>query len=347
MRRASLIAAVKQVLDAVVKSNLMNAMRGGDKGKQSVQAMLSALNHYSIAAHTFSPEAQKLVDIFALNELDSAESWFDLLGEGNIPRRKIMERLATLVDTLPRIAGLLEQDSPVLDAPISSQVESTRASLGLLRIILVEQDESFSTLQRVIDSLEACQEMYTALADLTDAHSVPLGVGAIDSGSDKSFDLFGAADLIKQLNHLILTIWDLVVFHKERKMGRQLELIASSLPILAQITELEKSEQIGREQAEIIRRKIIDGAKKFIASGTVIEGMNDVSQTDPRKLMAPEPRLLTGPESLREGETDEKRAESGAKTVSHEDRPLSDEDVRRIAAFLNRNSDSPQGDDLA
>ncbi|MCC2956847.1 hypothetical protein LK542_14610 [Massilia sp. IC2-477] len=345
MRRSTLIQAVGQLAYALKASEIVNAIRVDHK---TIGPILQALNAYSILASSFTDEARKIAQIFDLDRLHVPEAWSEILeGTSASARRSLYMQIQNVQRTLPQILALLTQDQPVASTSPDISSPKSKDSLSLLRVVLVEENEHFSTARRVIDALDACQEMYTALAALNDLHSVPLGIGAIDSGSDKSFDLFGAAELIKQLNQLILTIWDLVVFHKERKAGRSLELIANSLPILAEISQLEADGKLGREQAEIIRRGIVDGATKFLGTGTITEGMERISSTNPRVLMAPEPRLLTGPDPQPPVQHEE--SSYSRQTERDQKSELSDSELLRLAALLKRNSNdkASDGDDYS
>jgi hypothetical protein len=69
--------------------------------------------------------------------------------------------------------------------------------------------------------------------------------------------------------------------------------VATSLPILERIATLQQSQALGPEQAEIMRRKILDGVGEFLATGSMIPEMSGRSRFEPRQLMAPESKLLT------------------------------------------------------
>src|SRR5438874_445310 len=116
---------------------------------------------------------------------------------------------------------------------------------------------------------------------------------ACDSGSDKSFDLLGAAKVIAGVKELILSLWDRIVFYREAQIAQRLELVTASLPILEKLSHLQNSNAIAPEQAELLRRKVLDGVGQLIASGATIPEMGGRSHVDPRQLMAPEPKLLT------------------------------------------------------
>ena len=100
---------------------------------------------------------------------------------------------------------------------------------------------------------------------------------------------------MKEFRELVVSLWGLIVFHREHKFGKRLELIASALPVLERVAAPEHANKLGREEAQIIRNGIVEGAKKFIASGVVTDDLAAHATHEPRALLAPEPKLLTGP----------------------------------------------------
>src|SRR5262249_35256582 len=75
-----------------------------------------------------------------------------------------------------------------------------------------------------------------------------------------------------------------------------IDLIAKSLPVIERITEMETLQKISPEQAEILRRQVVGGCKKFSESGAMIPEISEAAVINPRVLLAPEPKLLVGPE---------------------------------------------------
>jgi len=120
-----------------------------------------------------------------------------------------------------------------------------------------------------------------------------LSVVACDSGSDKSFDLLGAAKIITCVKELILSVWDRAVFFREKQVAQRLELMTQSLPILEKVSVLEREGHLAPEQAELVRRGVSEGLRQFLACGAVIPEMVGSSHFEPRQLMAAEPKLLT------------------------------------------------------
>ena len=340
MLRRQLLEGVQEVLNAIRTSELASSM-GRGSAKESPAKLLGALRAYSISAHSYSEAGRAIAKVFALEKVEDPDFWVRLLGETEY-NMILRNRLSFIITELPQILDLLTQDS------VPEKAEGKDLELVSLQIRLIEEDGRFSTVSRVIQALSACQELYDALAILEDDISQPLAVAAIDSGSDKAFDLFGAAKVMSELRQLILSMWDLVVFHRERKLGRQLELIASALPILERIKKMEDSEKLGREQAQIIRIGIIDGTKKFLDAGVTLEEFSSHSRTDPRLLLAPEQKLLSAPSpdshTTPRSSPDPSAPPSSDRSFAPDGAPsktgLSDEDIRRIADLLGKGGSS-------
>ena len=118
--------------------------------------------------------------------------------------------------------------------------------------------------------------------------------------SDKSFDLLGAAKVIECVKDLIISIWDRIIFHKEKKMHEKLDLIGKSLPLLEKISLLEEEKRLSPEKCELLRRGILGGSEKFIRAGAILPEFEEKSKFNPRRLMTPEKRLLTSGEVNKE-----------------------------------------------
>lgn len=349
MLRKDIVQGVAEVTNAIARNQIIETIRGSGRNKESKNSPdigrgLASLQGYAFAAAAFSPAAQKVISIFKLDKLQDVGKWMEILTEPNETSMQLYRTLTTMQTELPLIVDLLHQDTVSYPPPVADRgVEQQSEAVTVIRVSLIESHGHFSTASRVIDGLSACEELYQALQQLNDDVSVPLGIGAIDSGSDKSFDLFGAAELMKQFRELVVSIWGLVVFHREHKLGKRLELIAAALPILERVNELEKAGKLERGQAQIIRNGLTDGATKFISAGVVTDALSGHTTHDPRQLLAPEPKLLTGPPAV-EGATEARDSVVGGtpKPTSGVPPPsigdLSDDQLERLADKLAKRS---------
>jgi hypothetical protein len=324
-----LIKASREVMNALERSGAVAALnpatpRGeGDKHGDRRAAAVRAFGAYALLASSFTPAARSLTRIFALDRLEDADFWAQALEPGSTLAAATHVALTRMLAELPKWLVLLREGDPEL--PADDDVPALGdPSLRRLDLHLTEEDGRSSTVTRVIDALSACQELYDALAVLHNRVRAPLAVAAMDSGGDKLFELSGSPELIKELKEIIHSIWALVVSHDGCKLGKPLDRIASALPVLEHLHQLEQEGKLHREQAQAIRGGLVDGAHKFMATGAFIDGMAFQGTHDPRTLLAPESRFLSG------GKTHRGRDSAVSQAIS----ALSDADLDRLAARI-------------
>lgn len=199
---------------------------------------------------------------------------------------------------LPRMIDLIKQEEPPSAIVKGSKEDSSH--LGVIKLILAEPTGQHSKPERLVQAFLSVRKLYEVVAELEGVSADTLTVTSCDSGSDKTFDFLGVAKAITSLKELLLSLWDRVVFFREKQLAQRLDLVATSLPILERITALQQSQALGPEQAEIMRRKVIDGVGEFLETGSTIPEMNGRSRFEPRQLMAPEPKLLTTGDGISE-----------------------------------------------
>lgn len=358
MQRRDIVLAIQEILSAIERTNLQSILKieRAEKARDDTSGMLRVLRDYSLSASKYSPAARALTQIFKLDMLEDPEIWLHIIGGSQAPAKmQLLRTVTTVRSEMPKILELLHQETVAEDQSIQGRKHG-ESPLSSVRITFVEDDGQFSTVQRLIEGLSACQEIYDGLQRLNGDTSVPLAIGAIDSGSDKSFDLFGAAALMKEFRELIVSLWGLVVFHREHKLGRRLELLAAALPILERVSAMEQSNRLGREEAQIIRNCFVEGTKKFVAAGVLTDDLSQHATHSPRTLLAPEPKLLTGPNLASQDGTasDEQRTtrEESADGKTASLRNMSNADLERLADIMaaknirrSKDSDTPSNDD--
>jgi hypothetical protein len=303
MRKADLINGVEQVARALAESGLelplVEVARLGYRREpvpgELLTRLLSALREYGLRAHRYTRPARLVAEQLELAALEQADTWSLLIAAENRAQQAFTfaERVRFATQYLPRVTGLLGQAGiPSVDA--ARRGESASGS-DVLTVQVIESPRRFSTPTRLATLLESLDALYAACAVLEGAAPGGLSVIACDSGSDKTFELMGAAPVIAALRALLLSVWDRVVFFRELPAAQRYRHAAESLPILARIREAEAQGRMAREQAELLRRRIVDGTGRFLVSGATIPELQERAYANPRTLMAPAPKLLAPP----------------------------------------------------
>jgi hypothetical protein len=209
---------------------------------------------------------------------------------------------------------------------------------SVLSVIIIEQPKQYSTPERLTLILQAVSDLFAACSVLQGQPDSRLSVIGCDSGSDKSFDFLGAAKVIECVKEVILSLWDRIVFYRERKVENRLDLIAQSLPILDQINEMHQKGSLGAEQTEILRRQIVKACTDFVSTGALIPEISAKSFLEPRAILAPEPKLLSAP-----GEGSRANSGGDGSTAPDEMNELDDALTKEERAQLRRLMEKSRG----
>jgi hypothetical protein len=257
--------------------------------------VLQAYQGFMVAYNSQFGEVERSI----LTTLDIAEfadnEWWTMLLMTSSPGQKTPDvssmigrplyRLRFVIDYLPTVIELLERKYD--DVPAASR----------LLVVLPEEGDRRSSPARAVASFNAVTTLYEAFADIGGRPASDLVLLSCDSGTDKVFEYAGLPDLIDKVRTTLLEIWRNAIYYRDRKFSDRIDLVAKALPVLAELSTLEKQGQIAKEKAELLRRDILSGASMFIESGSSIPEMSDMSLYVPRQVLAPKEALLLGKEA--------------------------------------------------
>jgi hypothetical protein len=304
VRRVDAIHGVNQVCSALKGSGLektINFLMGPSSSRnnpKNITMLLKGLKYYSVEANKYSPAARQIARELGLEKIEDTEVWSSIFLPSDENRHafyEIRRSIDLITNYLPKFAKIFETKT-IMEIDEIEKAGPLVSNNRYISVILIENDDQASTAERAKTAIESIMELYSACATMHDVNGDTLVFASCDSGSDKSFDFLGAAKIIECVKEIVLSMWDRVVFYKEKKLSQHMDLITQSLPIIEKISDMETKKSISPEQAEILRRKINSGVTKFINCGCVIPELDSHSQTNPRLLMAPERKLLSAPE---------------------------------------------------
>lgn len=350
MRRAEIKQGANEVLAALDKSGLGQALQQRERGREGLDPnLLQKFKVYSIQASRFSDPARQMAIILELHALEDPETWVAVSEPDGPARWHLVRSITFAMETLPKFLHLLDQKGVENYVNVVEKGRLPNEAYQVLSVIVLEEDDQFSRPQRLIEVLEGSSMLYEACAILLGESPDRLTVLSCDSGSDKSFDLLGAAKVVEQVKEVILGLWDKVVFYKEKKFAAQADATLQGLAVFARLNEMESTGQMGREQAELVRRGLMNGCQKFLNAGAIIPEIRDHSHHNPRVLMAPEQKLLMAPASAEVPSGDSSSSPNGPTDVKAHS-GLSNEEVlermKKLEALLaqqaERGSEAPK-----
>ena len=257
-----------------------------------------AIQAYLLAVSKYSEAEKALMNIVGLDKLVEPEIWQQLVHEvepGIIYSLNNSIRFAR--DVLPKISTILEQEYVTEVETNSANLPDQLKGKELLTVLLPERPNEYSSPLRVSRAMEGISELYEVHSEIGGRLGNDLIILACDSGSDKSFDFLGVAAAINGVRETAIAIWDRAALQKQSQHSAGLDILIKSIPVIAEISNLAEAGDISREQEELLKRKVISGATKFLEAGATTKEMYDQVRPDPQIIMRPEPKLLAAPQS--------------------------------------------------
>ena len=308
MRRQDIVRGIENITRAFEASKLSQlgktlvddmrkSSKDNDASNKNLSLVFASMKTYFLMEQNFGDVEYRILDILDLSGLSSTEYWQELAGSDE--RTRLRYNFYTSVNFAMRqlvmFKEIVKQETTEVVQQYRDDATSPFFGKDVISVIIIEEDEIYSKPERLSHVLDSVALFYEVCAVMNNAPNHELSVIACDSGSDKSFDFLGAAKIIECIKEVILSLWDRVIFYRERQLTTRLELVTQALPIIEQISDLEASKKIPPEQAEMLRRKVVDGASKFISSGAVIPEIELSTSFRPRELMAPAKNYLMPP----------------------------------------------------
>jgi len=299
MLKSEINGLAKSLIEAIDNCNIPEIITSilNSDNATNTEAALDAFRKFLEATQGYNSSEQQLLEVLGLEKLRDSAFWAHILKADDVESKEDIREVYSSIeftrDYLPGILALTDQNHDMISV-MTEKGEAEGIQYVPLSVVMIEEQE-FSTPVRLILLFEAIQGLYELIGRLKKLPAQDLVVTNCDSGHDKQFDFLGNAEIIEGVKSIILSLWDRVVFYREDKTGKQLELIVQSLPILDEINEMERTGLLEKEEAEILRRQASSSAKKFSQAGVTIPEMEAAAKYDPRILMHPDQRFLSAP----------------------------------------------------
>ena len=339
MRREKLIESLDRINKDIVESGINDMIRSAidstriDKSRTKIISV-KEFHKYSILSSTYDRNEIQILKILGLSNLVDVDFWERSMDSPELPELfSLNNSIRNSLNLVPRILELIQQEYKAELQSHSPHLPKELQNKELITVIISEDKGKFSSPQRLVLAIESISGLYELHAKLLNEDFDGLIVLSCDSGSDKSFDFLGVAEVIRHVKETIISIYDRVVLHRHNKNKASLELIAQSLPIFEKIDELKQSQSLSPEEAELLRRNTMTACTKFIETGITIPEMEHESVNSPRMLMAPSQKLITGPSS--NDNSDDLEVASSINSSDNEE-PDSDEELRKMVRKMQQ-----------
>lgn len=301
MRRVELVRAVRNVLHALRVSRVHDALQETGRGARDAparEALLTALRAYTVLSADFGDAERRVLTAMDLEALDDPAWWARIVGGAEDETRRAAATMAQAIrmagSYLPRLVGLVGNEALRRGAGGVAPPPVGEDGMALLEVVLIGGERQRSTPLRLMTTLESIWLLYDVAATLAGVPADTLSVAAADGDENLSYDFLGRAPAVAGVKEILVSVWDRVVFYRGRQVEVRGEMIERSVPVINRIARLREAGEVGPEQAELMRRRVVAGVKKFLEAGCTIPEIEASERHEARELLAPSPRLLTG-----------------------------------------------------
>ncbi len=298
MRRIDMINSANKLQALFSELNLPEKfqmwVRPSDQ-RSPQEGIFETMKKYSIAEANFNDVDREIISIFRLDDLSNSKTWAALNSEaanGNLAT--LYSGAVNIVSFLTPLIEMLKQDNIKYHShDLFSVAESSLDNEeSLLTIILPESGKQTSSVERIIIILQSIDLFHEFVISINNFEHTKLSVAAIDSGSDKSFDLLGFAKTIAAVKEILFGIWDRIVLHREKKAEQRIELVLKTLPALEMVHNYRNTGKITPEQATRMQNMLETAVEKFLKSGAILEEFHHIASNEPREIISTEPKLI-------------------------------------------------------
>jgi hypothetical protein len=312
MRRSEIVQGVRAIYVALRETEMLPLLDNitdipaSTVDTEAVLPFYRALKQYLIFAQSYNEAAREVARVLGIDKLEDPSVWTGVIDPESRPKLvDVFNSVRLAIDFMPKLLPLFENYSL---HEIEQNIEKNAPrykDMRLLTINIYEDKNTYSSPLRIVNAIESVNHFYYACAMLDNKSPTTLSVVACDSGSDKSFDFLGLAQVMECVERILRQIWERVFLFREHQLEERLDLVAKALPIVAQIARMKEHNEIDPELAELIEQNILNGTNKFIQSGATTKKIEDTSHYRPRALLTPVQRLLvSAPEDETEATED-------------------------------------------
>lgn len=299
MRRDDIVKAVDVLRDALQAARIRELLRlnrnGDTEGANRAQKVLLAYSVFTRHYQDFGEQEKELMAYFGLSSLVDINFWSGLLESEQSVSRKVLADLDVgaynVIYVMPRLRDLLIRESSAEELTVANG-NGGDTRLRRLRILLAERPRALTDPQVLIAVIRAVEEMYDALSTLRRDTSAQIVIGAMDAGTAKSIDFFGASAIIEEIETLILDVWDRLKYSAPENYRYQIEVALMAAGFVSSVNESRASEAISEEEGQRITRRVSKSIEALFKAGAYTPEMDEPRDVRASSALAPKTEML-------------------------------------------------------
>lgn len=300
MRRDRIIKAVNTLKDALQAAQIRELLRAARNGQQAegvnrTQKILLAYNVFMRHYQEFDEEEKEMMSFFGLTPLLDIQFWSALIDGEQAVSRKVMADVDVgaynVIFVMPKLRELLTRETDKEQLIVADQGGSDQ-EIKRLRILVAERERSLTDPHVIINVMRSLDEFYEGMAALRGGDHPSLAVGAIDSGSAKSFDFFGSTSIVDEISELLISVWDRIKYSAEENFRYQIEVAMMAAGFINRVKDAQTAGRVNEDQGQRITRSVAKAIETLFRSGAYLDDMDEIREIRASKFLMPKTQLL-------------------------------------------------------
>jgi hypothetical protein len=300
MRRDELIQALENVRRALSQAKIYQvitaSLRSGSKSDAGAAPTYQAYATFMTAYASFGEAEKRVMEALKLTPLTNPEFWTKLLARDPSSAAPGEVRLGAMMvrDFFPDIEKLLSRSTDMVGMNFEDHEKSGQpVEARKIRFFVREPGEPSLTVKHFGQIMESIENLHNAITTIYDLPPSELVVGALDSGSDKEFDLLGIAKAVKILSETLLEGWNRYRSAKATDTSVSYKTALEGITVLEKLQLAQQNNSLSAETAESLRRTIVKSIDDLFSNGVYTDAMEGQTNIVPSALPVERRKLLT------------------------------------------------------
>ena len=204
---------------------------------------------------------------------------------------------------------MIASAAPIESLSTPQELQGDQIPDDIITFEIRNPTEEPASIERLAKATSLILEAYKSVAKIYAENIETLTIVKVESGSGIRIDCKGLGEPIKHLKDLILEAWHKLRHKRHEEVIENNKALFSSLAIMDKIASMERDNKLGKEDAEILRKKIITSVSGLFECGALIPEIPEQETVQNTKLLSEfvSKMLLPPPNKVEEKTVSRKR----------------------------------------
>jgi len=259
-----------------------------------VKVSIEGYSKFLLAYQSFGVDEKLVLQEFQLDSLTNSSTWI-IRVKPNPNELSLAGRIRQALETFPKFINVVQRESEKSRIVVGSPDEKTSKPLKTRKVtfLIRESDAPSLTLKDLSSVISDIESIFQVIIKIGGGASSDLIVAALDSGSDKSLDLVGAAAAVEKLSTFLLEAWDRIRYARTGKLRASIKTASEGLTLLNELKATQEKGAVSAEEAEKLKRVLLKSVDDLFLKGVYTSDMEQSVPLQPSALEFQRTKLLT------------------------------------------------------